>query len=186
MDREGAFPGRCWLCNPQAGKRVARTLYWTPTAWRYLSWLVPLGVLIAGIALRVPWMALAFWPAVIVVGIAQYLVRKKLKLELGVCARHDPPRTVPAALSHTAIVRPTGLAAPSIAAIVGAIALGASQLIASRMGLIVLMAAILALAVLQRYIGVQAISLKRLDADHAWLGGTGKSFREALPELPGA
>jgi|tagenome__1003787_1003787.scaffolds.fasta_scaffold20965411_3 hypothetical protein len=172
MDREGALPERCVLCNAQAGKRVARTLYWTPTAWRYLSWLVPLGVLIAGIALRVPWMALAFWPAVIVVGIAQYLVRKKLKLELGVCARHDRQRTV--------------LAALSIAAIVGAIALGASQLIASRMGLIVLMAAILALAVLQRYIGVQAISLKRLDADHAWLGGTGKSFREALPELPGA
>jgi hypothetical protein len=32
---------------------------------------------------------------------------------------------------------------------------------------------------------VQAVSLNRLGDEDAWLGGTGKAFREALPELPG-
>jgi hypothetical protein len=172
MDREGALPDRCVLCNAPAGKRVARTLYWSPAAWRHFSWIVPFGLLIAGIGLRVPWMALAFWPLVIVLGIAHYFVRKKLKLELAICVRHERQGNI--------------LAALSIAAVIAAVAFGALQIAGNGVGLVLVLASVVALGVLQRYAGVHSISLKKLDADHAWLGGTGRTFREALPELPAA
>ena len=49
--------------------------------------------------------------------------------------------------------------------------------------LVIVCAVVLAFA--QRMSRVQKISLSRLDPDHAWLAGTGKAFRAALPELRG-
>jgi hypothetical protein len=171
MDRDGSLPDRCVVCNAQAGRRVSRTLYWSPAAWRYSSVLAPFALLFAGVLLGIPWLALAFWPSIIVLGIAHYVVRKKMKLDLGICERHRRQRNL--------------LQALSIASLAGALIIMTflpSE--GSLEALVAAVAVIIVLAVLQSFLGVQAVSLRRLDGEHAWLGGTGRHFREALPELP--
>lgn len=173
MDREGGLPDRCVVCNEQSGERVARTLYWSPAAWRNSSALAPFAMLGAGIAFDLPLLAALFWPAVVILAIVHYIVRKKLKLDFGVCERHRRQRNV--------------LRALSIAAMLGLVLvfLSWSPGMTTVFGLIATVGVILALAIVQSYVGVQAVSLKKLDSQHAWLGGTGKTFREALPEVPG-
>ena len=72
MDRQGALPDRCVVCNEHASKRIARTLYWSPTAWRIFCWVAPVALLVAGSTLRIP----------------------MLLLDLGACERHRRLRTV--------------------------------------------------------------------------------------------
>ena len=171
MDRNAALPDRCVVCNEHASKRIARTLYWSPVAWRVFSFLAPLVLLFGAFALRIPMMVVLFWLLVIVLGIANYLVRKKLKLDLGVCERHRRLRTL--------------LQMLSIATLVGAV-LVFTRLSATGSSMVFLAVAIvsaLALAFAQRMLGVQKVSVSKLDSQHAWLAGTGKSFREALPDV---
>ena len=107
----------------------------------------------------------------IALGIAHYFVRKKLALDLAACERHRRLRNI--------------LRALSIAALAGVVVIF-FNLTAELWTLLLAAAALLiVLAVVQGFVGVQAVSLKKLDTEYAWLGGTGKSFREALPELPG-
>jgi hypothetical protein len=172
MDRDGALPDRCVVCNEQAsGKRIERTLYWSPAAWRTFSALAPFVLFAGGMLFSLPVLMMLFWPAVIVLGIAHYIVRRKLKLDFAVCQRHRRQRNL--------------LAGLSLAAMAGMVAvfLNWSPTTATVVGLLTAVTIIIVLAVVQNYVGVQAVKLKKLDSQHAWLGGTGKSFREALPEL---
>jgi len=172
IDRDGALPDRCVLCNAETGRRVPRTLYWSPPAWRLLGFAVPLTFFAAGIGLRQPWLLVAFWPAAIVMAVVHYIVRRKLALEVGICAPHyrRSNRLTGVAIATLAIAVLSGFFAPDGTAI--------------RIGLFLL--AIVAFTVVPRVAGVQAVSLKRLDARYAWLASTGKAFRDALPEVPRA
>ncbi|MGH8732516.1 MAG: hypothetical protein ACREVB_02415, partial [Burkholderiales bacterium] len=115
-----------------------------------------------------------FWPLVIVLMIAHTFVRKRLDLEMGMCRRHQ--RWLIAAR------------ASSIACAAGVLAsitlwnvdadLAALLLLGSICGMVLV-------AVTQGLAGVQAVALQRIGKDHAWLAGTGKAFRAALPELHG-
>jgi hypothetical protein len=173
MDRGGALPDRCVVCNEQSsGKPIPRTLYWSPALWRNISAAMPFLIMIAGIAFGQPLLIALFWPAVIVLAIVHYIVRKKLKLELAVCARHRRQRNI--------------LGGLSLAAMAGMVAvfLNWTPSTATVVSLLTGVAILIALAVVQNYVGVHAVKLKKLDSQHAWLGGTGKTFRQALPELP--
>ena len=172
MDLGAALPDRCVACNGEAAKRISRTLYWSPLAWRLFSVISPFALVWAGVALEMPLLAVLFWPAVIIMLIAHYFVRRKLAVEIAVCARHRRLRAVLQALSLATL---------------GGIVLIFMNLSPEVWTLLVAaVAALIALAIVQSFVGVQAVSLKKLDGEHAWLGGTGRTFREALPELPGA
>lgn len=151
MDRQGALPDRCVVCNEHASKRIARTLYWSPTAWRIFCWVAPVALLVAGSTLRIP----------------------MLLLDLGACERHRRLRTVLQVLSVATLV--------GVILVFSRLWTGASSM--TFLLLVIVCAVVLAFA--QRMSGVQKISLSRLDPDHAWLAGTGKAFRAALPELRG-
>jgi len=174
MDRDSALPERCVVCNQPSAGRVARTLYWSSSAWRSFSALAPFAMVFAGVVLDQPIVVALFWPVLLVLLVVHFIIRKKLKLELAVCARHRRHRDILRGLSIAALV---GIAAlfMNLSPDNGTIAL-----------LVLAVVAIIALALVQSYVGVQAVSLRRLDTRHAWLGGTGRTFREALPEFPDA
>ena len=177
MDRNGALPDRCVICNADAGGyRLSRKLYWAPAGWKIAATATPFVALGIGIVANLPILIALFWPIVIVLAIAHTFVRKKLEIDFGVCARHKRMRTI--------------LGVVSIACAVAVLAVlfffrefeqvgGALSL------LLVAVVAVVALAVVQSLVGVQAISVKKLSDEHAWLARTGKEFRAALPELPG-
>jgi len=172
MDRAGTLPDRCVACNaPAAGYRLRRTLYCSPLAWKLGAFATPFAVMFLGLSLEVFWMAAAFWPLVILLLIAHAFVRRSLKLELGVCTRHRLLRYFSLAL---AIACMCGVGAGIITFRTGYVA--AWLLLGSILGLLVLI-------VLQSTLGAQAVKLKRLSDEHAWLAGTGEPFRGALPEL---
>ena len=173
MDRAGALPDRCVACNQPAANRVVRTMYWSPGLWRNLSVVLPLGMLFGGPALGLPILAVLFWPTVLILAIVHFIVRKKLKVDMAVCDRHRRLRNV--------------LRALSVAAMLGMVLIFANWSLddSTLYSLIGAVIALIVLSIVQSMIGVQAVALRRLDAEHAWLGGTGKPFREALPELPG-
>jgi hypothetical protein len=172
MDRNAALPERCVVCNEAASKWVGRTLYWSPAPWRVFCWVAPVALLVVGSTLRIPLLLVSFWPTVIVLGIASYVIRKKVKLELGACERHYNLRTLLQVLSIV-----TFLAALLV---FGRLLSAESSM--TLLAIVIVAAAGLAFA--QRLLGVQKVSLSRLDPDHAWLAGTGKAFRDALPEPP--
>jgi hypothetical protein len=175
MDLPGALPDRCVICNGGAGGyRLSRTLYWSPAAWRFGAIIAPFVALCLGLATDVMALVVAFWPLVLILLIANFFVRKKLVLELGLCPPHRRMRTVLGVLSVAGMA---GVVA-SWPAFVQDPALGEALLLGS-------IAALLSLAALQSYLGIHAVSLKSLSDEHAWLSRTGKAFRAALPELPG-
>jgi hypothetical protein len=174
MERGGALPDRCVVCNGAAGKRVSRTLYWSPAAWRYFSTFMPFVLLLGGFGMGSATLALFFWPALILLVVAHYFVRKRLTLDVGICARHQRQRNILSALSIAALV----------AAVLMLINLSPDD--DSMLLLVTTLVSVVALAVAQSNVGVQAVSLKKFDSQHAWLGGVGRAFREALPELPRA
>ena len=170
MDIGAALPGRCVVCNQEAARRIPRTLYWSPAAWRYFSGVAPFVLLFGAIAGGVPILALLFWPGIIVIGIAHLFVRRKVKVDFAICDRHRRLRSLLQALSLAALA---------------AMAVIFMNLSADAWSwLVVAVAALVVLAVVQAFVGVSAVSLKKLDREHAWLGGTGERFRAALPELP--
>ena len=128
-------------------------------------------VMFLGLWLDVFWLAAAFWPLVILLLVAHVFVRRSLKLELGVCTRHRFLRYLLLAL---AIACMCGVGAGIIYFRTGYVA--AWLLLGSILGLLVLI-------VLQSTLGAQAVKLKSLSPEHAWLSGTGEPFRGALPEL---
>jgi hypothetical protein len=172
MDRAGTLPDRCVACNqPAGGYRLRRNLYSSPLAWKLGAFATPFAVMFLGLSLDVFWMAAAFWPLVIVLLIAHVFVRRSLKLEIGVCTRHRLLRYFLLAL---AIACMCGVGAGIIYLRTSYVA--AWLLLGSILGLLVLI-------VLQSTLGAQAVKLKSLSAEHAWLSGTGEPFRSGLPEL---
>lgn len=175
MDRSGALPDRCVICNADAGGyRVERTLYCSPLAWRLAAIATPFVVLGIGVIAGSMPAAMLFWPLLFVMMIVHTFVRKKLKLEVGMCRRHQRWRDALRALSLATIAGvlvslPLWRIDPEIAIVLLLGSLGA-------MG---------AAALAQSILGVQTVGLRELSDQHAWLTGTGKAFRAALPELPG-
>jgi hypothetical protein len=175
MDRSGALPDRCVVCNAEAaGYRVTRKLYWSPTPWRVGAFATPFAILGAGIVSQSPWLLVLFWPSVLLLMIAHTFVRKKVEIEVAFCPRHRRLRGALLALSWALVA---GVVASMFLWRADG-GLAAWLLLGSIGGMVAVMIA-------QASAGVQGIAVRRLDASHAWLGGTGKPFRSALPELPG-
>ena len=173
VDRAAALPARCVACNLPAETRVKRRLYTSPLAWRLGAFATPFLLMWLGVLLEATVLMALFWPAVIVLLVVHMFVRKKFIIEAPICPRHARMRNV--------------LMLLSLAFVVAVIALpfvwrGADAMLSVLWACV---AALIILAIVQSVAGVQAVRLKRLSAEHAWLGGTGKPFREALPELPG-
>ena len=174
MDRAGALPDRCIVCNADAGgHRVTRKLYWSPLAWRLAALATPFVVLGIGIAKQIPLLGALFWPLVLVMMIAHTFVRKRLELEMGMCKAHQRWLSGVRWVSALFII---GVFA-SIALWRTDPGLAGWVLMGSIGGMVVA-------GIAQGLAGVQAIALKRIDQKHAWLSGTGRRFRETLPELP--
>jgi len=174
MERSAELPARCVVCNEAASSRISRKLYWSPGWWRAFGGVAPFALLAAGFYAGQSWLVGYFWPLVVILIIVNFFMRQSLKLALGVCGRHRKQRRV---------VIGSSLVAMAIM-LLGLLNITAFSWATWALGGGAVLMAILALA--QSYIGVQAVSLKSLDARHAWLARTGKPFREALPELPGA
>jgi hypothetical protein len=173
VDRDGSLPSRCVVCNLPAETRVRRRLYTSPLAWRLSAFITPFVLMWLGLLLQATVLMMLFWPSIIVLLVVHLFVRRKFVLDAPICARHARLRTV--------------LLVFSILLVCAVIALpfGWSGTTAMINGLWACIAALILLAAVQSIAGVQAVRLKRLSAEYAWLGGTGKPFREALPELPG-
>lgn len=175
LDRSGALPDRCIVCNADAGgRRLSRKLYWSPVAWRVFALATPFTLAGLGIATETPILIVLFWPLVLVLLFVHTFVRKKVEIELGICLRH---RRLQAALGGVSI-------ACLVAVFAAAPLMGENH----ELGLALLwssIAGLICLSVAQSYLGVQAISVNKLTDEHAWLARTGKAFRGALPELPG-
>lgn len=173
MSPDGQLPPRCVACNsPALARRNERTLYWTPLAWRG-SVFALLALLFALSANGVVLAALAFWPVVLIAAVANIVIRKKVALSIGVCDRH---RRIQTAM--------TGSALASIAAVAGGIFYFVAENRASVLfALVILM---FALGIARSRSGALAVRIARMDADRLWLKGTGKAFRDSLPESAGA
>jgi hypothetical protein len=173
MDRDGALPDRCLACNaPAEGYRLKRTLRYSPLAWKIGALIAPFAVLYVGLYTGTQMLFEAFWPLVILLLIFHLVVRKSLKLQIGVCPRHRRLRTTLILVSWLCIL-----------AVFGGIFSLQQQ---GAAGALVLLGAILALFVLvivQSFVGVQALRLKEISGEHAWISGTGEPFRGNLPEL---
>ncbi len=168
MHPEGQLPPRCVACNAQATEhRVTRVLYWSPLAWRASAVAVIfalLGLSAAGVIVA----ALAFWPAMLIAAVANFVIRKKVSVDLAVCERH---RRFQSAL--------TWAAALGIALVVA----GIYYLIRiDPTALLVAVAAMFAVGIVRSRTGALAVRVARLERDRLWLKGTGKAFRDSLPE----
>lgn len=173
MDRDATLPARCVVCNEPAMRRLKRTLYYSPVAWRVGAFVTPFVLMWLGIWIGEVTLLAAFWPAVVVLFIVHFFVRKKMRVELGACERHWRIRLATQAISVVAMA-------------LVVLALFNFHLDASGLTLALAAGAVIILAVAQTYVGLQAVGAQRLTTEHAWLARTGRPFREALPELPGA
>lgn len=175
MDRAGALPDRCIVCNADAGgHRLSRKLYWSPVAWRLGAVATPFVVAGLGAATEAVMLVVLFWPLVLVLIVAHTFVRKAFEVEIGMCESHRRWRTA--------------LRALSIACIAGVLASTAFWHDQAELASALLLGSVgtmLLVGVIQAVVRVQALSLRKLTGEHAWLAGTGKDFRAALPELPG-
>ncbi len=169
MHRDGQLPPRCVACNGDAPEhRIARTLYWTPSAWRWSMSAVivaVLGLSSAGVVVA----AIAFWPVVIVATIVNLAVRKKFSLDLPLCERH---RRLQTALTWSAALALAAFAAAAPFLIGG-----------NRIEVFVaLLLAMFALGIARSSTGALALRVARLEGDLLWLRGARKPFRESFPE----
>jgi hypothetical protein len=172
MDRNGSLPGRCVACNaPAESRRVARTLYWARWEWRLFIWILPpalLGLAAAGLELA----GMIFIPAVLVLIIANVIIRRRMDVAIGLCARHWRMRRTLGWLGVAASLSIFPLVIVTLRESVFQFLVPASML------------ATLALGIAYAYTGAQRVAIYRLDARHVWLKGAGRGFCEALPEPP--
>jgi hypothetical protein len=169
MDRGGALPERCIVCNADASHRLTRTLYSSPLGWRISAFAAPFVLLGIGAATNTPLLRGLAMPLGLVLLIVHTFVRKKIELELGMCRRHRRTRMA------------LGLAAFGCMAAIPFSALNSDFGFSL---LVVVLLALTALAIAWSFTGAQAVTLDRMSDDHLWLARTGKRFRLALPELP--
>ena len=171
MDRNGALPDRCIVCNDPAQSRIRRKLAWTPRTWRLVAAALAIGFAFVSLAIG-PELFVFILPLLLVLFIAGFFFRKSLKLELGVCARHRRQHHALRWVSFVSLLLLAG-SFPMIGANTG---LAYFMMMGSALVL-------LALGIAQSFLGVQSVRLRDLSDEHAWLSGTGKPFRAALPEL---
>jgi hypothetical protein len=173
IDRGGALPDRCLVCNqPAEGYRLSRSLYCVPPAWKWGAPIAPFAVLFAGVNLNSDVLMLSFWPLAIILFIANVFIRKSMKLAVGLCPRH---RRIGLILQSIMVLCFVGVFAPILPI---DYSLRFPLLMGASLGLLVL-------GLVQSFTGIQRLTLKELTGEHAWLGGTGSRFRDQLPELPG-
>lgn len=168
MHPEGQLPARCVACNALAAdERMARVLYWSPFAWRSSALAVVvalLGLSAVGINLA----ALVFWPVALIAMIANLVIRKKVSIDLAVCARH---RRIHSALSWAA-----GLGVLLVVA--GIVNVMRIHSIA----LFLAIAVMFAVGLARSRTGALAVRIADIEPGRLWLKGTGKAFRDSLPE----
>jgi hypothetical protein len=168
MHPEGQLPARCVACNAAAeDSRTARALYWSPLAWR-LSVLAVFVALLGLSAAGVVVAALAFWPVTLIAAVANLVIRKKVSLDLAVCARH---RRIQSALTWGAAI---GIVLV-VAGIYFLVQIDAIPLLGA-------MALMFSLGIVRGRTGALAVRVARLEPGRLWLKGTGKAFRDSFPE----
>lgn len=172
MHPEGQLPPRCVACNAQVAEhRTTRVLYWSPLAWRVsavAAIVALLGLSTAGVVVA----ALAFWPAMLIAAVTNFVVRKKVSVDLAVCERH---RRIQSTLTWAAVL---GIALV-VAGIYYLIRIDPSVLL-------VAVAAMFAVGIVRSRTGALAVRVARLEHDRLWLKGTGRAFRDSLPEAADA
>ena len=166
------FPDRCVRCNqPAASYRVARSLYWRPTWFRWTAVVVLLVLFVAsGASVLVSGL---FVLSLAGFAVADMFLRRRIVIELPLCARHRRLRAgVMAAFVASWIV------------LIGLSVAGASGLRAVEQwwywaGALAMFLLGIVAALLYR------VWLSRLTEHHLWLGGAGRAFCEALPAVGG-
>lgn len=170
MDRNGSLPGRCVACNAAAAAtRVERTLYWARWEWRAAAWAVPLALLGFGIGGFEDAFGLAILATFVAI-VANVIIRKRMTLGVGICARRWRMRRTLGWLGVAASLSIFPLVIATLPESAFQFLVPASML------------ATLALGIAYAYTGAQRVAIRRLDEKHVWLKGTGREFRESLPE----
>lgn len=174
LDRHGQLPERCIRCNaPGSGERFSRKLLWSPLAWRMALLLsVPAFIGLANL-FDSALMALLFWPMMFLLLIVHLVVRKPVAIELAVCVYHRR-------LHNMLLI---GSVMSLIATMAAIFVLASTRQGSVSMLLVVLIPAMLVFEMVRRSLGPLAVRVARLDTQHIWLGGSGRKFRESLPEL---
>ena len=174
MDRAGQLPGRCVSCNAPATTHVSRTAYWLPLPWRVAPPAILVG-LVAGAILGVPFAAEAFWPAVLLAIVLNLVVRRRVDLEVPVCGRHAWGRRA-ATLALVAAFCGVWVLLFVAIGVPGALSGDATVWIA-----MALLAVTFAAGLSRSFSAPERIRVARMTADHVWLKGAGRAFRESLP-----
>ncbi len=174
MERNATLPGRCVACNaPALPKRVDRRLYWTPWQWRAAAWGTPLAMM--GLAFGgMETAGVLVLPAIVILAIANAIIRKRIDIEVGICAKHARLRQ---ALGWA------GLAC--MALVIGSLfaidVVGAGNL-ATLVGAAAVLLVVVGVA--YSFTTSQRIGIRRLTTEHAWLKGVDRVFVDSLPEWP--
>ncbi|MFN0162595.1 MAG: hypothetical protein ACKVQQ_15290 [Burkholderiales bacterium] len=175
MERSGRLPDRCVACNaPADGPRLARTLNYLAASWRVVLITLPLLVLFFGDPFGIPFASALIFPLAAICLLTYLLLRRRVTVDLGICARHRRQRTVlyfaaSACLGVVLIYVLLVFLARDWSGGVGPLAL-------------VALLAMLGLAVAEAMSGARRISVVRLDAKHVWFKGMGEAFRASLPD----
>ena len=174
MERNATLPGRCVACNaPALPKRVDRALYWTPWQWRVAAWGTPLAMI--GLAFGgMETAGVLVLPAIVILAIANAIIRKRVEVELGLCARHARIRLALgwAGVGCVALVMGSMFAIDLIGAGNLATVIGAAAVL------------LLMVGIAYSFTTSQRVAVSRLNPQHAWLRGTGQAFRDSLPGWP--
>ena len=178
MERRSRLPDRCVFCNePAHGRHVRRRLYQSYWAWNLGAVLAVLAALAGIVRLQQSSLAFTFWlflaialTSMLVIAVTYLYARKSFTVELSLCGTHRRTATVARVVDILAL----------LTAIVWCLLTYRDP----PMELFAAMVVALVLHVGLSLVSVQRIRLKRLSAEHAWLGGTGEPFRAALPERP--
>lgn len=172
MERDGQLPDRCVGCNaPAVPARVTRTLFWSHWQWRLAAWGLP-AILVVFMSSGSEFAMGLFFPAILVLVIANMIVRKRMAIEIGLCERHARMRG-----------KLFWLATASLVAMV-ALPFGVATIGLERAGIVflVILGLMLVSGVAFAYAPANRIGIKRLTLRHVWLKGAGASFRDSLPE----
>jgi len=146
MNKVATLPDRCVKCNASAqGRRLKRSLYW-----------------------HSPYIYLLILLNLIIYAIVAVIVRKRAKIEIGICDKHLSQRRVAVALGWIMGLGGLALFIASLVNSWGAIAL---------LGLLVFIGGLFVGAVKG-----PVVSAKRIDPQLVWLKGVCRPYLDALPE----
>ncbi|MBL8376469.1 MAG: hypothetical protein JNM79_01210 [Burkholderiales bacterium] len=178
MERGGALPDRCVACDSAArGQRVSLTLYWVPGKVR-IALLATASLLIILLALGEVFdpsgTGTAFFVLLVLAYGINVLARKKVVVEVGVCARHMRLRKT---LRFIAIACTSTVLLALFFAIRG---VDTPQAILFALPVVLIVLVII--AVIDASTGVRRLRVARMDERHLWRKGTRAAFRAGLPK----